>query len=84
MFGHYNRILTIDLTDKSATIEPLADQVLTECMGGKGLATRLLLERNKPGVAPLSPDNHLIFSTGSFCGGRLWGGAVMEYIQSLL
>ncbi len=75
MFGYYNRILTINLSAKSATIEPILDQVLTECFGGKGLATRLLLERNKPGVDPLSADNHLIFATGSFCGGRLWGGS---------
>lgn len=75
MFGYYNRILTINLTTKSANIEPITDQVLTECFGGKGLATRLLLERNKPGVDPLSSDNHLIFATGSFCGGRLWGGS---------
>jgi aldehyde:ferredoxin oxidoreductase len=75
MFGYYKRILTIDLTTRSASIEPVADQVLAECFGGKGLATHLLLERNKPGVDPLSPDNHLIFSTGSFCGGRLWGGS---------
>lgn len=75
MFGYYNRILTINLSTRTATIEPVTDQVLTECFGGKGLATRLLLERNKPGVDPLSPDNHLIFATGSFCGGRLWGGS---------
>ncbi len=75
MFGYYNRILTINLSTRIATIEPIADAVLTECFGGKGLATRLLLERNKPGVDPLSPDNHLIFATGSFCGGRLWGGS---------
>ncbi|TKB26822.1 aldehyde:ferredoxin oxidoreductase [Desulfopila sp. IMCC35006] len=75
MFGYYNRILTINLSTRIATIEPIADEVLTECFGGKGLATRLLLERNKPGVDPLSPDNHLIFATGSFCGGRLWGGS---------
>ena len=75
MFGYYNRILTIDLTTRSAIIEPVADEILAECFGGKGLATRLLLERNKPGVDPLSADNHLIFSTGTFCGGRLWGGS---------
>jgi len=75
MFGYYNRILTIDLTRSTATIEPVAKQVLAECFGGKGLASRLLLERNKPGIDPLSPDNHLIFATGSFCGGRLWGGS---------
>jgi aldehyde:ferredoxin oxidoreductase len=75
MFGYYNRILTIDLTTRSAKIEPVADQVLKKYSGGKGLATHLLLERNEPGVDPLSPGNHLIFSTGSFCGGRLWGGS---------
>lgn len=75
MFGYYNRTLTIHLTDRSVTIEPVADEVLAECFGGKGLATRLLLERNKPGVDPLSPDNHLIFATGAFCGGRLWGAS---------
>lgn len=75
MFGYYNRTLTVNLTDRSFTIETVADEVLAECFGGKGLATRLLLERNSPGVDPLSPGNHLIFSTGSFCGGRLWGGS---------
>jgi aldehyde:ferredoxin oxidoreductase len=75
MFGYYNRILTIDLTSRTTTIEPVADVVLAQCYGGKGLATHLLLERNEPGVDPLSPANHLIFSTGSFCGGRLWGGS---------
>ncbi|PHR27899.1 MAG: aldehyde:ferredoxin oxidoreductase [Desulfotalea sp.] len=75
MFGHYNRILTINLTDRSVLIEPVTDEVLAECSGGKGLATRLLLERNTPGVDPLSPGNHLIFATGSFCGGRMWGAS---------
>lgn len=75
MLGYYNRTLTINLTHRFFTIETVTDQVLSECSGGKGLATRLLLERNEPGVDPLSPDNHLIFATGSFCGGRLWGGS---------
>ena len=75
MFGYYNRILTIDLTAMSATIEPMEDQVLAECFGGKGLATHLLLERNEPGIDPLSPGNHLIFATGPFCGGRIWGAS---------
>jgi len=75
MFGHYNRILTIHISSRSTTIEPVSDEVLAKYSGGKGLATHLLLERNLPGVAPLSPDNNLIFATGSFCGGRLWGGS---------
>lgn len=75
MHGFYNRILTIDLSSRSFVVEAIADEVLRECFGGKGLATRLLLERNPAGVDPLSPENHLIFATGPFCGGRLWGGS---------
>jgi len=75
MFGFYNRILTIDLSSRSFVIEPLADEVLAQCLGGKGLATRLLLDRNPAGVNALAPENHLIFATGPFCGGRLWGGS---------
>ncbi len=75
MFGYYNRILTIDLSNRTSVIEPLGDEVLAECFGGKGLATRLLLQRNPAGVDALAPENHLIFATGSFCGGRLWGGS---------
>ena len=75
MHGFYNRILTIDLSARTFVIEAVADEVLRQCLGGKGLATRLLLERNPAGVDPLAPDNHLIFATGPFCGGRLWGGS---------
>lgn len=75
MDGFYNRILTINLTTHEYIIEPVADEVLEKCLGGKGLATHLLLERNPIGVDPLSPDNNLIVATGPFCGGRLWGGS---------
>ena len=75
MHGYYKRILTIDLTSRTFVIEPVADQTLAECIGGKGLATRLLLDRNAPGVDPLAPENNLIIATGPFCGGRLWGGS---------
>ena len=75
MHGFHNRILTIDLSSRTFVIEEIADEVLCECFGGKGLATRLLLERNPVGVDPLAPENQLIFATGPFCGGRLWGGS---------
>jgi aldehyde:ferredoxin oxidoreductase len=75
MRGFYNRILTIDLSTRSFTIENISDKLLSECFGGKGLATRLLLDRNPAGVEPFDPENNLIIATGPFCGGRLWGGS---------
>jgi aldehyde:ferredoxin oxidoreductase len=75
MHGFYGRILTVDLSSKEFNIEPLADEFFAGCFGGKGLATRLLLERNPIGVDPLAPENHLIFATGPFCQSRLWGAS---------
>jgi aldehyde:ferredoxin oxidoreductase len=75
MFGYYGRILTIDLSSKSVGIESVSDNYLSGCLGGKGLATRLLLERNPSGVDPLSPGNRLIIATGPLCQSRIWGAS---------
>ena len=75
MFGFYGRIVTIDLSRNEYNIESLNEEYLFECLGGKGLATRLLLERNPIGVQPLAPENNLIYATGPFCQSRLWGGS---------
>ncbi|MEW6440078.1 MAG: aldehyde ferredoxin oxidoreductase family protein [bacterium] len=75
MDGTYGRILVADLTAGTSRIEPLADAVLESCLGGKGLGTRLLWEKNPAGVDPLSEGNHLIFTTGPLCHSRAWGAS---------
>lgn len=75
MNGNYQRIITVDVTNLTYRIETVSDEVYKQCLGGKGLATHLLLERNPVGVDPFSPENNLIIATGPFCGGRLWGGS---------
>ncbi len=75
MHGFYGRILTIDLTRRSFAITPVADEVLAAGLGGKGLATRLLLDLCPDKVDPLGPDNPLIFATGPLCGGSAWGAS---------
>jgi aldehyde:ferredoxin oxidoreductase len=75
MHGFYGRILVVNLTDRTYVTEPVADEVLAAGLGGKGLATRLLLEKNPTGVDPFSPQNHLIFATGPLCQSRIWGGS---------
>jgi len=73
MKGFYNQILRINLSDKRSQTEPLSDEVLEKYLGGKGLATHLLLENNPPGVDPLGPENHLILITGPVSGTPIWG-----------
>jgi aldehyde:ferredoxin oxidoreductase len=73
MKGFYNRVLSINVSDQSFQIEPTDDAVLEKYLGGKGLATYLLMKNNPPGVNPLSPENHLILATGPVSGTGIWG-----------
>ncbi|MCP4161745.1 MAG: aldehyde ferredoxin oxidoreductase family protein [Deltaproteobacteria bacterium] len=75
MHGFYNLIITINLSEISFKIEKIPDDILKRYLGGKGLATWLLYERNPEGVDPLSSENHLIFATGSVTGGTTWGAS---------
>ena len=73
MHGFFNKLLDIDLNTKSDQAIPLSDEVLAETLGGKGLAIKLFLAQNPPGVDPLSPENRLIFGTGPLTGTPIWG-----------
>ena len=75
MRGFYNRLLKINLTDKKYQIEAVDDDILKRYLGGKGLATQLLLENNPPGVDPMSPENHIILTTGPLSGTPMWGSS---------
>ncbi len=73
MHGFYGKILKVDLSRKTFDIEPADDHMLKTHLGGKGIATRLLLDQNPPKVDPLSPENNLIFATGPVSGSLIWG-----------
>jgi aldehyde:ferredoxin oxidoreductase len=73
MHGFFNKFLDIDLNTKSDQVVPLSDEVLAETLGGKGLAIKLLLAQNPPGVDPLAPENRLIFTTGPLTNTPIWG-----------
>ena len=73
MFGFYNLLLSVNVSQQSFEITPIPDSVLTRKLGGKGLAAHLLLESNPPGADPLGPSNNLIFATGPMAGTSIWG-----------
>jgi len=61
MKGFFNRLLIIDLTSQTSVVEVLDESIAYRYLGGKGLGTHLLLERNPVGVDPLAPDAHVIY-----------------------
>ena len=55
MKGFHNRVLTVDLSDQTFSVEDLSNIPLDKTLGGKGLGSHLLMEKNIPGCDPLSP-----------------------------
>jgi len=75
MHGFYGRILVVDLTSQEYAVEDIEDDVLKTFLGGKGLGSHLLAERNPPGIDPFSEENLLVFATGPVSASPVWGSS---------
>jgi len=73
MKGFFQRILRVDLTNRSSREEALDEAVLGRYLGGKGLATHLLLQNNPAGVDPFAPQNHIVLALGPASDTPLYG-----------
>jgi aldehyde:ferredoxin oxidoreductase len=56
-------LLSIDLTERTHATEEI-DDVLSNFIGGRGVATKLAFERVPFNADPLGPENRLYFTTG--------------------
>jgi len=61
-------VLRIDLSAKTATVEPLNMDWAALYVGGKGLLFRYMWEYIPPKVDPWAPENPLFLMTGPFAG----------------
>jgi aldehyde:ferredoxin oxidoreductase len=73
MKGFFQRILRVDLTNRTSREETLDEAVLGRYLGGKGLATHLLLQNNPAGVDPFAPQNHIVLALGPASDTPLYG-----------
>ncbi|MGO8683547.1 MAG: aldehyde ferredoxin oxidoreductase family protein [Thermoleophilia bacterium] len=65
---YQGRVLKVDLSAGTTTVEPLNMEWAQLYVGGKGLMLRYLWDLTTPGMDPWSPDNPLIVATGPFAG----------------
>ncbi len=66
-----NRILRIDLSNRSSRVEEIPDKIISQYLGGRGLGAYLLYDSVPAGIDPQGEQNHLIFSAGPSNGTRL-------------
>jgi aldehyde:ferredoxin oxidoreductase len=75
MDGFHNKVLHINLSQRSFQEKAIDDEVYTRLLGGKGLATHLLLHNSTAGANPLSEDNVIIFAVGPVTDTKVWGSS---------
>ena len=66
--GYTGKVLRVDLTTRSATVEALEADVAQDFIGGAGFGIKYLYDEVAPGTDALGPDNKLIFASGPFTG----------------
>ncbi len=64
MYGWHGKLLRINLTTRTTSVEDIDPQVCRDFIGGRGVAIHYLSKEVDPLVDPLAPENKLIFATG--------------------
>lgn len=68
MYGWMGTILRVDLRSGEIEKEPLSDRLRLNYLGGRGINSRILYDGVGPEVDALSPENVLIFGSGTVVG----------------
>jgi aldehyde:ferredoxin oxidoreductase len=61
-------LLRVNLSNGRVSKEPVADGLVRQFIGGRGLATKLLADTADARIDPFDPANPLIFATGPLTG----------------
>ena len=72
-FGYWNKILHVNLADRTTRIEEPGDAFFRRYAGGRGLIAHYLLKYVPKGADPLGPDNILVIAPGVITGAPVPG-----------
>lgn len=72
-YGYWNKILHVNLSDGTTTIEEPGDKFFRNYGGGRGLIGHYLLKYVPEGADPLGPNNVLVFAPGVLTGSPVPG-----------
>jgi aldehyde:ferredoxin oxidoreductase len=72
-FGYWNKVLHVNLSDRTIRIEEPGDAFFRRYGGGRGIIAHYLLKHVPRGADPLGPDNILIFAAGVVTGAPVPG-----------
>jgi aldehyde:ferredoxin oxidoreductase len=73
--GYFGRVLEVDLTTHRYQVLDIPKKVYQTYLGGRGLATWILINLGVPMAEPLSPENLLVFALGPASDTKIWGSS---------
>ena len=68
MPGYMNRVLRVNLSDRSFREVPLSEDLMHDFVGGRGFGIKLLYDDLKANSDPLGEENEIIFVAGPLAG----------------
>lgn len=71
--GYNGKILRVNLSNNTISVEPIDEQFCRKYIGGAGFALYFLWKELRQGIDPLGPDNKLVFALGPVTGAPLPG-----------
>jgi len=66
--GYFGKLLRINLTNRTSTVEDLDPAFLKKYVGGAMLGTKILYDETRPGIDALGEENKLIYTIGPLTG----------------
>jgi aldehyde:ferredoxin oxidoreductase len=69
--AYLGRMLRVNLSSKSSSVETIDEKRIEKLLGGRGLAAKLYYDEVGPEVKPFDPENKIFFMTGPLTGVRL-------------
>jgi aldehyde:ferredoxin oxidoreductase len=69
--GYAGKILRVNLSTKTSSVEALKEREVELLLGGRGIAAKYYHDEIGPKVDALSPENKIIFMTGPLTGTAL-------------
>ncbi len=81
--GYTNNILSVDLSNGAAKVEPVPKEWKRDFQGGLGYATKILYDRTTADTDALGEENVLIVAPGPMTGEHRWPGGMTTIIAGL-
>jgi aldehyde:ferredoxin oxidoreductase len=72
-YAYWNKILHVDLNDRTTRVEEPGDEFYRHYAGGRGIIAHNLLKYVPKGADPLGPDNIIVFAPGVLTGAPVPG-----------